>query len=81
MDDMWTRVGEQLMARVSGPMHFRLYLQPGMAAVLAIIAGLKDAKAGATQEPPCSRTPVLQGNRAKLSRGDETCQKIVIPCG
>ena len=47
MDDMWTRVGEQLMARVSGPMHFRLYLQPGMAAVLAIIAGLRDAKAGA----------------------------------
>jgi hypothetical protein len=47
MDDMWTRVGEQLMARVSGPMHFRLYLQPGMAAVLAIIGGLKDAKAGA----------------------------------
>jgi hypothetical protein len=46
MDDMWTRVGEQLMARVSGPMHFRLYLQPGMAAVLAVIAGLKDAKKG-----------------------------------
>jgi hypothetical protein len=46
MDDMWTRVGEQLMARVSGPMHFRLYLQPGMAAVLAIIAGLKDGRAG-----------------------------------
>ncbi len=46
MDDMWTRVGEQLMARVSGPMHFRLYLQPGMAAILAIIAGLKDAKMG-----------------------------------
>ena len=48
MDDMWTRVGEQLMERVSGPMHFRLYLQPGMAAVLAIIAGLKDAKKGET---------------------------------
>jgi hypothetical protein len=46
MDDMWTRVGEQLMARVSGPMHFRLVLQPGMAAIFAIISGLRDAKAG-----------------------------------
>jgi hypothetical protein len=49
MDEMWTRVGEQLMARVSGPMHFRLYLQPGMALILAVIDGVKDAKAG---KPP-----------------------------
>ena len=49
MDDMWARVGEQLMARVSGPMHFRLVLQPVMAAVLAVIAGLKDARTG---KPP-----------------------------
>lgn len=49
MDDMWTRVGEQLMARVSGPMHFRLILQPAMAAIFAVIAGLKDARAG---KPP-----------------------------
>jgi hypothetical protein len=46
MDDIWTRVGEQLMARVSGPMHFRLVLQPGMAAVLAVIGGIRDAKMG-----------------------------------
>jgi hypothetical protein len=46
MDDMWTRVGKQLLARVSGPMHFRLVLQPGMAAVLAVIAGLRDARTG-----------------------------------
>jgi len=49
MDDMWTRVGEQLMARVSGPMHFRLVLQPGMAAVFAVISGLRDARMG---KPP-----------------------------
>jgi hypothetical protein len=49
MDEMWTRVGEQLMARVSGPMHFRLVLQPGMAAVLAVIGGIRDAKTG---KPP-----------------------------
>jgi hypothetical protein len=49
MDDIWTRVVDQLMARVSGPMHFRLYLQPIMAAVFAVIAGLKDARLG---KPP-----------------------------
>jgi hypothetical protein len=49
MDDFWTRVSEQLMARVSGPMHFRLYLQPAMAAFFAVISGLKDAREG---KPP-----------------------------
>jgi len=46
MDHMWERVGTQLLARVSGPMKFRLVLQPCMAAFFAIRAGLADAKAG-----------------------------------
>jgi hypothetical protein len=46
MDQMWERVGTQLLARVSGPMKFRLVLQPCMAAFFAIRAGLADAKAG-----------------------------------
>jgi len=46
MDEMWTRVGSDLIARVSGPMKFRLVLQPAMAAFLAIRAGLADARAG-----------------------------------
>jgi hypothetical protein len=46
MDQMWERVGSQLLARVSGPMKFRLVLQPCMAAFFAIRAGLADAKAG-----------------------------------
>ena len=49
MDHMWERVGSQLIARVSGPMKFRLVLQPCMAAFFAIRAGLEDAKAG---KPP-----------------------------
>ncbi|MGC1452323.1 MAG: hypothetical protein WA830_20020 [Candidatus Sulfotelmatobacter sp.] len=49
MDDMWTRVGSQLIARVSGPMKFRLVLQPCMAAFFAVRAGLADARAG---KPP-----------------------------
>jgi hypothetical protein len=46
MDNMWTRVGTQLLARVTGPMKFRLVLQPCMAAFFAIRAGLADARAG-----------------------------------
>ena len=46
MDQMWARVGSQLLARVSGPMKFRLVLQPAMACFFAVRQGLADAKAG-----------------------------------
>jgi len=49
MDHMWARVVTQLIARVSGPMKFRIVLQPCMAAFFAIRAGLADARAG---KPP-----------------------------
>jgi hypothetical protein len=49
MDQMWERVGSQLLARVTGPMKFRLVLQPCMAAFFAVRSGLADAKAG---KPP-----------------------------
>jgi hypothetical protein len=62
MGEMWTRVGEQLMARVSGPMHFRLVLQPAMAVVLAVIGGIKDAKKGA---PPFFWTLVTDPSHRK----------------
>jgi len=48
MDHIWERLGSQLLARVSGPMKFRLVLQPAMAAFFAIRAGLADARAGKT---------------------------------
>lgn len=46
MDEFWTRFTQHMVDRVSGPMHLRLFLQPVMASIFAIIAGLKDAKAG-----------------------------------
>lgn len=46
---MWARVISQLLARVTGPMKFRLVLQPATAAFFAIRSGLKDAKAN---KPP-----------------------------
>jgi len=49
MDHMWARVGNDLIARVTGPMKFRLVLQPAMACFLAIRSGLADGKNG---KPP-----------------------------
>lgn len=49
MDHMWARVGSDLIARVTGPMKFRLVLQPAMACFLAIRAGIADGKNG---KPP-----------------------------
>ena len=49
MDDMWVRFTTQLIDRVSGPMHFRLVMQPLMAAFFAIRDGLADAP---TDRPP-----------------------------
>jgi hypothetical protein len=49
MDDLWVRFTTQLIDRVSGPMRFRLVLQPLMAAFFAIRSGLKDAP---TDKPP-----------------------------
>ncbi|MDM7921891.1 MAG: hypothetical protein QUS14_06290 [Pyrinomonadaceae bacterium] len=46
MEDVIARIIENLGARVTGPMHLRLYMQPLMAAIFAIIAGWKDAKGG-----------------------------------
>jgi hypothetical protein len=46
VEDLLTRILENLIDRVSGPMKFRLILQPLMAIIFAIRAGLKDAKEG-----------------------------------
>jgi hypothetical protein len=46
MGDMLARVWEEIAARPTGPMAFRVYFQPLMAAILAIRDGRKDARAG-----------------------------------
>jgi hypothetical protein len=60
MDDMWTRFVSDMVGRVSGPMRFRLVLQPAMAAFFAIRSGLADARAG---RPPYFWA-LLSGDRA-----------------
>jgi hypothetical protein len=46
MDDTLFRIMDDLAARITGPMKFRLVLQPLMASFFAIRAGLADARSG-----------------------------------
>jgi hypothetical protein len=46
VDDLVARVFHNLIARVEGPMKFRLVLQPLMAVILATRAALRDARGG-----------------------------------
>ena len=66
MDDILMRVMENMGNRISGPMKFRLVLQPVMASIFAIISGLNDAKAGkppyfwALMTDPAHRTDMIR---------------------
>ena len=46
MEDLLARLVENLGDRVSGPMKFRLILQPIMATIFAVRSGLLDAREG-----------------------------------
>jgi hypothetical protein len=46
MEEIWHRYIESLFARLDGPLHFRLIVQPLMASIFAVIDGVKDAKLG-----------------------------------
>lgn len=46
MEDVLARIWENLGGRIGGPLSFRLLLQPTVATVLAIRAGLQDARTG-----------------------------------
>ncbi len=49
MDEAIRRGLVNLFARLDGPMHFRFIVQPTVATLLALRAGIRDARAG---EPP-----------------------------
>jgi hypothetical protein len=44
VEDIFKRLFENLLSRLSGPLNFRLVVQPAVAIFLAVRAGLKDAK-------------------------------------
>ena len=66
MRDMLIRGLANIGSRFGGPMTFRVILQPTMAAILAVIAGLKDAREG---RPPYFLTILTDASqRADLLR-------------
>jgi hypothetical protein len=66
MEEFITRVLTGLSDRVGGPMTFRIILQPLMAGLLAVRAGLKDAREG---RPPYFWTILTDSSqRAELIR-------------
>ena len=44
MDEFFTRVWTDFIGRMEGPMHLRIFVQPLMACILAVRAGLRDAR-------------------------------------
>jgi hypothetical protein len=79
MDEItiWMRVARNLIDRISGPMNFRFILQPVMASIFAIVAGLKDAKAG---KPPYFWS-LLTGRARRIDRikdGWKSVSKVII---
>jgi hypothetical protein len=66
MNDIFARIWENLNARLTGPMNFRFIIQPTVAMILAIRAGLRDAH----QNRPAFLWAVLwnPAHRAKLLR-------------
>lgn len=49
MEEIWVRFADHMVDRISGPLKFRLLLQPVMALVFATISGLRDVRTG---KPP-----------------------------
>ena len=74
MEDVLNRIFENLIGRVSGPLTFRLILQPLMAIIFAVRSGLKDAKEGrppyfwAFLTHPAERWQLLRDGWKSVSR-------------
>ena len=73
----WQRIVEDLFARLDGPLHFRLIIQPLMAIIFAGIDGIKDAKAG---KPPYFWALLATPERRKelMKEGWKSVGKIFI---
>jgi len=74
IQEILTRFWDQLIAQPHGPLAFRLVLQPLMATILAVIDGVKDARAGrplytwALLTDPAHRASYLREGLKRVSR-------------
>ena len=62
VQEFFARVGEMLIGRVDGPFNFRVLVQPTVAAILAIRAGLRDAR---DNRPPFLFWAIFTNPRAR----------------
>jgi len=77
MEDVLARVWDNLGGRIGGPLTFRLILQPVMATILAVKAGLQDAR---DHRPPYFWAIVTSPNerRELLQQGWKAVAKIFV---
>jgi hypothetical protein len=78
IDEILTRVWDQLVGRLSGPMSLRLVIQPAVAVTLAIRAGVRDAHAG---RPPYLWTAITDARQRRamlLSGWRDVCRLFAI---
>jgi len=77
MDDVLVRFWENLVGRLTGPLSFRLILQPAIAIFFAIRAGRRDALAG---RPPYFVTILLHpaDRRGLLLEGWKEVAKVFV---
>jgi hypothetical protein len=74
IQEILTRFWDQLLARPTGPLAFRLVLQPIMVTILAILDGLKDARVGRSPYlwtilfDPAKRADYLREGLKRVSR-------------
>ncbi|MGG5890077.1 hypothetical protein ACLF3G_23365 [Falsiroseomonas sp. HC035] len=66
MDSIWTIIAAEFAERAGGPLSLRLILQPLVASILAIRAGLHDAAAG--KAPFGWKLLSVRADRAELIR-------------
>ena len=77
IQEILSRFWDQLLAQPSGPLAFRLILQPVMATILAVRDGLKDARAG---RPPYVRTLLSDSSQrpAQLREGLKRVSRVIV---
>ena len=74
MEEMVTRLVTDLIGRISGPLSLRLFLQPGVAAYLAIRDGMADSRAA---RPPHFWRLLTGPPEARKRRARETVRAVL----
>jgi hypothetical protein len=77
VDEIFARGWDQLLDRLDGPLSFRFLMQPAVAATLALLAGIRDARTG---RPPFLWTMVTEPSerRTLLSSAWHDVQMVFV---